>query len=89
MTNHLVRQHWLDRAIQVRQFHIQQCKEEPGWTVTKTADALNRSVGSVSQDITLAMWSKTHEKQLRRCSSARDALTFIKDKQREMMLDEN
>ena len=87
--NHLTKLHWLDRAIEVRQFHISQMKEESNWTVEKTANILNRSIGSISQDLTLASWAKTHDKQLRRCSSMRDALSWIKDKQREMMLEEN
>lgn len=86
--NHLAKQHWLDRAIEIRKFHMQQCKDEPSWTIDKTAKILNRSYGSVAQDLLLASWSKTHDKQLRRCSSMRDALAFIKDKQREMELDE-
>jgi len=79
-----VKFHFLDRAIEIRRFHIEQCKEESNWTIEKTAKALNRSIGSVSQDLLLASWVKTHEKQLRRCSSMRDALAFVKDKQKEM-----
>jgi hypothetical protein len=79
-----LKSHWLDRAIQIYKFHISQCKEEPKWTIQKTADALNRSVGSVSQDILLANWSRTHDKQLRRCSSMRDALSFVRLKEKEM-----
>jgi len=84
MRNGPVKFHFLDRAIEIRQFHIEQCKEEPNWTIEKTAKALNRSIGSVSQDLLLASWIKTHEKQLRKCSSMRDALEFVKEKQKEM-----
>lgn len=75
---------WLNRAVQVHNFHVAQMKDEKNWTVEKTADALNRSVGSVSQDIKIAKWCKTHEKQLRRFNSMRDALSYIKDKEHEM-----
>lgn len=89
MSHHpLTKLHWIDRAVEVRRFHIQQCKDEPDWTIEKTARILNRSYGSVAQDLTIASWCKTHEKQIRRCSSMRDALAFIRDKQREMMLSE-
>jgi len=88
MTHPLVKLNWLDRAIEVRRFHVSQCKDEPHWTIQKTADALNRSIGSVSQDLLLASWFKTHEKQLRRCNSMRDALEFVRDKEREMRLGE-
>lgn len=87
MHTYLIKKHWLDRAIDVNRFHIQQLKDEPNWTIQKTADILNRSIGSISNDLTLASWAKTHEKQLRRCSSAREALKFVKDRQREQKLD--
>jgi hypothetical protein len=88
MTHPLIKLNWLDRAIEVNKFHIAQCKEEPKWTIQKTADTLNRSFGSVSQDLLLASWSRTHEKQLRRCDSMRDALAFVHLKEREMKLGE-
>jgi hypothetical protein len=88
MTHPLAKLNWLDRAIEVNKFHIAQCKEEPKWTIQKTADALNRSFGSVSQDLLLASWSKTHEKQLRRCDSMRDALAYVHIREREMKLGE-
>jgi hypothetical protein len=76
--------HWLDRAVNIYNYHIEMCKQEKNWTIEKTANSLNRSVGSVSQDITVASWVKTHEKQLRRFRSLTDAMEFIKDKKREM-----
>jgi hypothetical protein len=88
MTHPLVKLDWLTRAIEVNRFHIAQCKEEPKWTIQQTADALNRSIGSVSQDLLLASWSRTHEKQLRRCGNMKDALAFVRDKEREMRLGE-
>lgn len=80
-----VKENWLDRAIQVYNFHISQCKSEKSWTIVKTAKALNRSVGSISQDITLASWSKTHDKQLRRFRSQAMALDYIRSKEKEKM----
>lgn len=77
--------HWLDRAIKVYNFHVFQCKHEKCWTILKTAEALNRSIGSVSQDITLASWSKTHDKQLRRFKSMRMALDYVKNKEKERL----
>ena len=83
-----VKQNWIDRCSDIRRFHIEQLRDEPKWTVEKTATALNRSIGSVSQDLLLASWLKTHEKQLKRCSSMRDALAYVRDKQREMKLED-
>jgi len=79
------KEHWLDRAIQVYNFHIKQIKDEHNWTMQKTATILNRSIGSISNDITIANWSKTHEKQLRRFKSARMALDYIHGKEKERM----
>jgi hypothetical protein len=80
----LVKLGWLDRAVQVYNYHVQLCKSEPGWTIVKTAQSLNRSVGSVSQDITVASWTKTHEKQLRRFHTMKGALEYIREKKSEM-----
>lgn len=87
MTHLPIKQNWLDRAIEIRRFHIQQLKDEPHWTIEKTAKILNRSIGSVSQDLLLADWYKTHEKQLRRCKSMRDALEFVRERKKEMRLE--
>lgn len=78
-----VKNHWLDRAIEVYNFHVKQCKEDDSWTIPKTAIVLNRSLGSVSQDILLARWSLTHEKRLRKMSYG-DALEFVREKKKEM-----
>ena len=88
MTHPLVKLDWLERAIEVNKFHIAQLKDEPKWTIQQTAVALNRSIGSVSQDLLLASWAKTHEKQLRRCNNMKDALAFIHMKEREIKLGE-
>lgn len=77
---------WIERAIEIRHFHVQCCKDDSKWTVAKTAQALNRSIGSVSQDLLIASFLKTHEKQLKRCSSMRDALAYVRSIQREMEL---
>lgn len=82
-----IKQNWIDKAIDIHNFHVKQCKDEPKWTIEKTAEALNRSIGSVSQDLLLASWLRTHEKQMKRCSSMKDALAWIKIKQREMRLE--
>lgn len=83
-----VKSHWIDRAVDVHNFHVSQVKAEPGWTIVKTAKVLNRSLGSISQDLTLASWLKTHEKVLRRFSNAKDALDFIREKKKELKTQE-
>ena len=88
MTYIPVKVNWLERAIQVYNFHTAQLRDEPKWTIQKTANALNRSFGSVSQDLLLASWSRTHEKQLKRFRSMKDALEFVRSKEREMRIQE-
>ena len=83
-----IKPNWIDRCVDIYNFHVSQLKSEPGWTVEKTANILCRSVGSVSQDLTLASWMRTHEKQLRRFRAAKDALAFIRERKREMRIRE-
>jgi hypothetical protein len=84
----LVKVNWLDRAAQVHNYHVSQCKDESNWTIERTARELNRSVGSVAQDLLIASWIKTHEKQLKRFRSMKDALEWVRDKKREMKMGE-
>lgn len=83
-----VKQHWINKCIDIHNFHVQQLKEESNWTLEKTAKALCRSIGSVSHCLTIASWLKTHEKQLRRFRNEKDALEFIKNKKKEMKTQE-
>lgn len=83
-----VKLNWLDRAIEIHKFHINQLRDEPDWTIEKTAKALNRSIGSISQDLLIVSWLKTHEKQLKRFDSMREALAFVRSRKREMRLEE-
>ncbi len=84
-----VKINWIDRAVQVYNYHVSQVKDDPDWTLEKTANSLNRSIGSVSQDMLIANWCKTHEKRLRKFRSMKDALEFIRDKKRENLQEIN
>lgn len=79
-----IKVNWLNRAVDVHNYHVQCCRDEADWTLERTAASLNRSIGSVSQDLLIASWTKTHEKQLRRCRTMKDALDYIKGKKSEM-----
>lgn len=79
-----VKQNWIDTCVSIHNFHVSQIKGENNWTIEKTAKVLCRSVGSVSQSLTIASWLNTHEKQLRRFKNAKDAMEFIRNKKREM-----
>jgi hypothetical protein len=88
MKNPPIKLHWIERCIEVHHFHIQQLKDENNWTIEKTAKSLNRSIGSVSQDLLLASWFRSHEKQLRRFTCMKDALEFVREKKKEIQLAE-
>ncbi len=88
MKSPLIKIDWLERCIGIHRFHIQQLKDDSNWTIEKTAKALNRSIGSVSQDLLLASFLKSHEKQMRRFSSMRDALNFVREKKKQNQMTE-
>lgn len=81
-----VKKAWLDLIIEIHKFHINQLNNEPGWTLEKSSKVLNRSTGSISQALLIATYLRTYEKEIRRCSSMRDALAFVRMKQREFRL---
>lgn len=81
--NHAVpKQTWVDRAIFTHRYHVEKLKLHDNWTITDTAAALNRSLGSISEDLLIANWLKTHENKIRRFSYAKDALAFIRDEKK-------
>ena len=79
---------WLERAKETYRFHRSKLLSNDDWTLSKTASVLKRSIGSVGEDIMIAKWCKTHEKQLEDFDYARDALQFIRKKQKEQDLAE-
>lgn len=82
------KQHWLETAIEIYNFHIQQLKEDSTWTIVKTSVVLNRSLGSISNYITIGSWYITNERQLKKFRSMRDALEFIHEHKLQMKLRE-
>lgn len=79
---------WLSRSIITYNFHASQLKEKPKWTIRDTAKALKRSLGSVSEDMQLASWAKSHRPQMERFETAKEALEFIRDRKRRLLEDE-
>jgi fatty-acid desaturase len=78
---------WITKAKKTFEFHRSKLVSHNKWTMPQTAKALKRSVGGVSEDIMLIRWWKTHEMQLRRCDTAKEALEFIRTKKRAMDID--
>lgn len=83
-----VKQHWIDKCIDIHNFHINQLKTEGKWTLEDSAAALSRSVGAISQALSVASWLRTHEKILRKFRNEKDALVFIRAKKKEILIRE-
>lgn len=74
---------WQERAKSVAIYHAGRCRENPEHTVAETAKELNRSIGRISEDLTLANWMKTHPR-VEKFKNPSQALDYIKDKKKEM-----
>jgi hypothetical protein len=79
---------WLARAKETYKFHRSRLISTDDWTLEKTAKALRRSIGPISEDLLIARWCKTHEKQIENFTYAYEAIEFIKGKKREQDLTE-
>jgi hypothetical protein len=79
---------WLVRAKETYKFHRSRLISTDDWTVAKTARTLRRSLGSVSEDLLIARWCKTHEKVLEEFLYSYEALKFIRKKQKELEIAE-
>jgi len=79
---------WIEKAKETYKFHRSKLLSEDKWTAAMTAKSLRRSLGGVSEDLLICRWCKTHEKQLEKFKYAYEALEFIREKQRELDLDE-
>lgn len=79
---------FIQRAKETYSFHREKCLSHDNWTLGMTSRALRRSSGSVSEDLLIARWCKTHEKQIEKFTYSYEALEFIRNKQREVDLGE-
>lgn len=84
INNATPKQSWVEKAISTHRYHVEKLKHHPSWTITDTATSLNRSIGSISEDLLLANWIRTHENKIRKFSYAKDALSFIRAEKRKI-----
>lgn len=84
--SHLVKQHWINRAKEVELLHQSKLREDINWRVEDTAKLLHRSLGSISEDMLIASWLRTHQKQLEKFRTVYEALAFIRLKKKEIRL---
>lgn len=84
----MIKPTWIERAKATHRFHADKVKgSEKKWRVKDTAKLLRRSVGSISEDLLIARWCRTHEKELEQLENAYDALAFIRKKILEQNVD--
>lgn len=79
----LVQLSWQERVKAIAHYHQMRCKEDIKHTIAQTASELNRSIGRVSEDLTLADWMKSHSR-VEKFKNPRQALDWIKQKKRKM-----
>jgi hypothetical protein len=83
-----IKQTWIERAKETYAFHRSKRLLNNKWSIILTAKALRRSIGSISEDLLIARWTKTHSVQLEKFNYAYEALEFIREKQQEQEFDE-
>lgn len=74
---------WQERANSVATYHAGRCREDHNHTIEKTAQELNRSIGRISEDITLSSWMKTSPR-VSKFKNPTQALDYIKQRKDEM-----
>lgn len=82
------KQGWLETAISIHKFHIERLRLNERWRIEDTAKLLNRSFGCVAQYLKIANFLKTHEVQLRRQDTMKEALALIKKIERHQEIQE-
>ena len=84
---------WLDKAIDTYNYHARKIKENnnngnKNWSMRDTAKTLRRSLGSISEDMKLAKWRRSHRPQLERFAYAKDAIAWVREKESDLESDE-
>lgn len=74
---------YITKAKETYNYHRSKLLANDKWTTVQTAKALRRSIGGVSEDLIIARWCRTHEKELEKFKYAYEALDFIRRKQKE------
>jgi len=79
---------FIEKAKDTYRFHREKLLSNDNWNSTKTAKALRRSIGSINEDLQIARWCKTHEKQIERFKYTYEALEYIREMKNKQELDE-
>lgn len=79
---------YLEKAKETYAYHRKMLLSTDKWNTTKTAKALRRSIGSISEDLMIARACRTYEKELMKIKYACDALEWLREKAREEEIEE-
>jgi hypothetical protein len=63
-------------------------RQNKKWRVEDTAISLERAFGSVSQDLQIASWLRTHENKIAKCKTYTEAIEFVREATRQRKLGE-
>lgn len=69
---------FIEKAKETYRFHRLCIVSDEGWTKKLTAKKLRRSEGSIIEDIMIASWCRTHEKEIEKFKYAHQALKYIR-----------
>ena len=72
---------WHEKAIITELYHLAMSQRYPGWTITKTAEHFEVSIGLVSENLRLAH-SIHSDENIMKCESRQDALKHLNGKYR-------
>ncbi len=75
---------YLQKAINTHKIHVANLRGHDKWTIIQTAKALSRSKSSIADDIMIARWYRIHPKRLESIKTTKDALEWIRDKEKEV-----
>lgn len=70
---------WQERVVAVHTYHYARLAMDSRWSIRKTSNALNKSIGSISQDLQLAEFLRSYD-PLSKFKNYVDALDWMKAK---------
>jgi hypothetical protein len=79
---------FIERAKETHRFHRSMLLANNKWNTALTAKALKRSIGSISEDLLIARWCKTHEGKLSDFDYAYEAIEWIREKEKQQELED-
>ena len=79
---------WVDRVKETHNFHASKLKEFPKWRIVDTARVLKRSKSSIGQELEVASWLRSHERELLKFDYLHEAIEFVRDKKKKILTEE-